>query len=211
MGLDLDHHIEIAVRSVVLSRLTLSPDRNHGIVIHSCRDVDLDLHPALHLSGAVTVAARCVNHGARSITIRTRRLGLHLAQHGLPHLGDDTGTAAPGTGALVGSRRRPFSGAGLALHILVQLDGLLRSEGRLLELDLDARLQVSALLRLIPALCTAAEPAESAESAAAEDITEDVSEVTETAESAAGAAAESRIRIHSRESESVILILLLRV
>ena len=111
----------------------------------------------------------------------------------------------------MGSRRRPFSGAGLALHILVQLDGLLRSEGRLLELDLDARLQVSALLRLIPALCTAAEPAESAESAAAEDITEDVSEVTETAESAAGAAAESRIRIHSRESESVILILLLRV
>jgi hypothetical protein len=154
VGLDLDHHVEVAGRAALGPAHPAVADAQRLAVVDARRDADLERALLLHRAGARAGGARLGDHLAGALAARAGRLDREEAL-AVDHLA----VAAAGLAVLrLGARGRTAAAAVLAGVAAGDGDLALAAGDRLGERDADPDLEVGASLG--SAAAAAAEPAE---------------------------------------------------
>ncbi|MDQ0713305.1 hypothetical protein QFZ55_002757 [Streptomyces luteogriseus] len=195
---DLD--VEVTGRTAAGADLALAGELDPRAVVDTGRDLDRERAAGADAAVARALRARGRHDRAEALALRAGAGRHDLAQEGPGDLRDLTAAAAHVTRLGGGARGRALAAAGVADDGRVDLDVLRRTEGGLVEFDLDADHRV---------LAAAGARARSALRRRAEERVHDVREVPEAAGSEAARAAATGLR--ERVAAEVVDLLLLRV
>jgi len=155
------HHIQIAGRTVALARLALAAQPDLRAVIHAGRDRHGQLARPLHDAGPGALLARRVDDFAAPVAARALGHVHHAAQERLPDLAHLAGAVTVGAGARAGAHFGAAAVAHVTRVAALDLDINVGPKDRLFELDREIVAQIAPLHRPGPAAAGAhAEPAE---------------------------------------------------
>ena len=209
----LDEDNQVARHATVRGGIAFARHGQLHPVGYTCRDIDGDNIFGSDDAFAVAVVAFVLDDAPFAATVRTNALGLHLAQDGAAHLGDNACTMAMRAGFVV-VVAGPRAAAGLAGNIFGHFNLFLAAFVYFFESKLHLDSQVCASRGgTMSALLSATESRESREVAAAtEEVAKDAPELREDVVHAHSSALETAgAAIHSGKAKLVVTGLLVGV